>query len=474
MPNRRLIPKLVPAYLAAFAAGAAVMWWVGGAPAAGAYAVIVLVLAAATVVVYRTQIAEPLGQLRQGARHFAAGSLEQELRVSDTEEIGSVAIAMNQMGRELAEKIRTVTAQAREREAILASMAEGVIAIDSERTVISMNNAAADLFSVDASAVTGEGVERLIRHADLLRFLGRALSADEPVRTEFTLPAGAERKVILAHSTALVDADGRSVGAVVVFNDITRLRQLEQMRQEFVANVSHELKTPISAIKAAVETVIESDADALPAGGDRRESDKAASRFLPMILRQADRLNAIVEDLLALARLEQETSDEDALALAEQPVLPVLRAAAETCQANAEAREIPIAIEASPQLSAMLNDRLLGQAIVNLLDNAIKYSPPGRPIRVQVERVDGELVISVIDRGVGIEPEHLPRLFERFYRTDKARSRAMGGTGLGLAIVKHVAQTHHGRVSVESTPGSGSTFRLHLPAPPRPAAPKSA
>jgi len=417
-----------------------------------------VLVALLSLVVYRRHIARPLHDLQVGARRFAHGRLEQTLRVADTEEIGSLAEALNQMGRQLSEQMQTVRQQASEREAILASMTEGVLAVDPQQVIISLNRTAAQQLGVEAATAPGRGIAEVVRNAPLLRFVARVMKSNEPIEGEINLSRPGATRTLAASGTALRNLDGTRIGAVVVLNDITRLRELEGLRQQFVANVSHELKTPISAIKAGVETLLDSD-DQTP--GDPAATSAAAKRFLPMIARQAERLNAIVEDLLTLARLEQDTA-ETPVPLEPMRLLPVLRGAAETVGAKAEARQQTLSMEVEPELAAIGNDTLLGQAVVNLLDNAIKYSPPGEPILLAARRIGPEVVVEVTDRGPGIEPQHIPRLFERFYRTDKARSRDQGGTGLGLSIVKHVAQTLGGQVTVESEVGHGSTFRIHL------------
>jgi two-component system phosphate regulon sensor histidine kinase PhoR len=248
---------------------------------------------------------------------------------------------------------------------------------------------------------------------------------------------------------------------VVVLNDVTRLRKLERIRSEFVTNVSHELKTPITAIKGYVETLQD---------GALRDPEEAG-RFLGVVARHVDRLNAIIEDLLLLARIEQQEEKAE-VALAPGAIEPVLRSAAQACESPAHEKNTEIRVACEPGLEANVNASLLEQAVVNLLDNAVKYSEPGSPIDLGGAREGGEIVISVQDRGCGIAPQHLPRMFERFYRVDKARSRKAGGTGLGLSIVKHIAQAHRGSVSVESAVGKGSIFRIRLPAAPaRPSSP---
>ncbi|MEM9415385.1 MAG: ATP-binding protein [Planctomycetota bacterium] len=233
------------------------------------------------------------------------------------------------------------------------------------------------------------------------------------------------------------------------------LDRLESIRQDFVANVSHELRTPISAVKAAAETLLDEHEHA-PDG----PIDTAAHvNFLKIILRQSDRLQSIVEDLLSLASIEQ-GNREGAIELTAAPLSPLIAAAVETVQAKADAKNISIRTRCETGLMAVMNRMLLEQALINLIDNAVKYSPEGTVVEVDAGSANDEVVIQVTDHGRGIEPAHLPRLFERFYRTDKARSRALGGTGLGLSIVKHIAEAHGGRVQVESRVGQGSRFTL--------------
>ena len=253
--------------------------------------------------------------------------------------------------------------------------------------------------------------------------------------------------------TALRDVDGRGIGAVIVLNDVTRYRHLENLRRDFVANVSHELKTPIASIKGFVETLLD--------GALNQPED--AQRFLKIIASHAERLNNIIEDLLSLSKIEQ--SEEAAnLPLVEVPLRPVLEAALHGCETQAAARKISLELHCGDVL-AMIDPPLLEQAVINLVDNAIKYSEIGGKVEVLVQcnGREREISIAVRDLGCGIAAEHLPRLFERFYRVDRARSRKLGGTGLGLAIVKHIVQAHGGRVMVNSTPGAGSVFTIHLP-----------
>jgi len=273
----------------------------------------------------------------------------------------------------------------------------------------------------------------------------------EAANKEITLRSGAER-YLSVKATILKDGDGMERGVVLVLNDITPLKNLETVRKDFVANVSHEIKTPITAIKGFVETLQE--------GG--MEDLEQAPRFLAIIERQVLRLEAIVEDLLSLSRLEQD-AERGTLRFQKGRVSDVLTSASQICELKAADKNIKLEVSCPDDLLARMDSSLLEQAVVNLLDNAIKYSEKGKEVRVEGCQNGMEAVISVSDKGCGIAKEHLPRIFERFYRVDKARSRDNGGTGLGLAIVKHIIQAHSGRLSVESTPGEGSIFNIHLP-----------
>lgn len=413
---------------------------------------IVAVLAAVVSLVVSRRISQPLEKLRRGAELFARGDLESRLPVPDSEELGGLAEAMNHMASQLDSRIRAATKQRNEMEAVLSSMVEGVLAVDAEERVIGINHAAAELLEIDSAHIQGRTVHEVVRNSELLRFVARTLVSMWPVEGDIVLRNGGE-KFLQAHGTILRDAEGRGIGALVVLNDVTRMRRLENVRREFVANVTHELRTPVTSVKGFVETLL-----------DGALSDpENAKHFLSIIARQTDRLNAIIDDLLSLSRIEQETEDEE-IVLKEDRIVDVLQAAIQVCEAKAAAKKITIDLECEEGVLARINPPLLEQAVVNLIDNAIKYSDRKGAIHVGAARRDAEIIISVRDHGCGITKEHLPRLFERFYRVDKARSRKLGGTGLGLAIVKHIAQAHAGNVTVESTPGKGSNFQIHLPA----------
>ena len=365
--------------------------------------------------------------------------------------MAGLAEVMNRMASQLENRMKTVLQQRNELEAVLSSMLEGVIALDSNERIISMNSAAGMMFDTHPERVAGRNLQEVIRNLALQRFATSALKSTVSIEDDFVLYREEER-ILNIHSSPLYDAGNRQIGILLVINDVTRLRHLENVRRDFVANVSHEIKTPLTAIKGFVETLQQGT------GQSRQEQD----RFLGIIVKHVNRLNAILEDLLVLSRMEQEDG-HTGIRLAEGRIKDVIQTAVQICQPKATAKSIGIEIDVPDPITVNLDATLLEQALVNLIDNAIKYSETGSRIFISASGEPKELNIKIADRGTGIPQKHLPRLFERFYRVDKARSRKLGGTGLGLAIVKHIVQAHGGHISVNSTLGQGSTFVIHLP-----------
>lgn len=429
-----------------------IRWELMGVYRSVVFSGLLVALAAGLVGLYLSRrMSRPLELMKRGAEQFAQGRFEQKLPVTGSREICALAAAMNVMAGQLDERIRTVIRQRSEQQAVLTSMVEGVLALDTDERIIHLNRAAADLFHVDPEVVEGRRIQEVLRKADLQRFVERALSSRSTVEGEVVLHGAERDRFLQAHGTLLKDGEGKRIGVLIVLNDVTRLHRLENIRRDFVANVSHELKTPITGIKGSVETLID--------GAMERPED--AARFLNIIAKQADRLNAIIDDLLDLSRIEQGET-EKAMALIPSPIRAVLQAAVHACEIKAQEKSIELVLSCDPDILAEINSPLLEQAVINLVDNAIKYSDAGGTIWIEGRSDGRQTQIQVRDQGCGIDREHLPRLFERFYRVDKARSRRAGGTGLGLSIVKHIVNAHHGRVTVESVPGQGSTFRIIL------------
>jgi two-component system phosphate regulon sensor histidine kinase PhoR len=412
-------------------------------------------LAAALVIVFSLYLAHrlnrPLEELRQTAERMAGGDFSRRIYLDRPPQLVELAQSMNKMAYELDTRIREITRQRNEREAILSSMREGVLAVDADERILMVNQACERMLGVVAAAAVGRLVQEVLRRPDLQQCIHEALSGEAGPTHERVLEWSEGRRIHIA-STPLRDEEGAENGVLIVLNDVTRLHELENIRRQFAANVSHELRTPITSIKGFIETLRDGAID----------DPENAGRFLEIIARQANRLEAIIEDLLALSRIERD-SENAGIQLQPLPLGPILEEVALHYRPLCEERGLTLELAADPDLRARANGRLLGQAVGNLVDNAIKYSREGRPIRIQARAEGDQTRIDVIDMGCGIPAQHLPRIFERFYRVDAARSRDLGGTGLGLAIVKHIVQTHGGRITVESRPDEGSIFTIWLP-----------
>ena len=398
------------------------------------------------------RISRPIEQMREAAQRYAEGDLTVRVPVPNSTELASLAVSLNDMARELHARIQTVTEQRNELEAVLSSMVEGVLAIDDNGKVLSINEAAVALLGVSIESAEGRMIQEIVRNTELQRFVENTLHSDTTIEAEISFPDVQGERFFHLHGARLSDGGGRS-GAVIVLNDMTRMRQLENLRRDFVANVSYELKTPVTSIKGFVETLLEG----------AMNTPEEAKRFLHIIAQQSNRLNSIIEDILSLSRIE-EYGEKRTITLKTEKLKPVLTDAIELCKEPAKMKDIVIELRCADDLEAEINLMFLEQALVNLIHNAVKYSGRGSKVQVAVTKDEKSLRISVSDNGPGIAPEHLPRVFERFYVADKARSRKLGGTGLGLAIVKHVAQAHGGQVTVESEVGKGSVFTIYIPA----------
>ncbi len=396
-------------------------------------------------------INNPLRAMQKGALKFIEGDLSYRLEVPDTAEAADLAQTMNDMASQLGERIRTVTEQRNELEAVLGSMVEAVLVLDANHCVTHFNEAAKKLFGPELADGKGRGIQEISRNVDLLQFVEKLFESETAQETDITLISGQE-KYLQAHGTFIHDADGAVTGVLVVLNDVTRLKKLENIRRDFVANVSHELKTPITSIKGFVETLRD---------GAINEPENAVN-FLNIIATHSDRLNAIIDDLLSLSRIEQ-SEQRKFPEMQVESVADLVKSSVLVCKSKSAKKDIPIEMDCDEDLKVTMNKALLEQALINLIDNAVKYSNPGEPVRVTARRIGDEAVIDVTDHGCGIPGNHLPRIFERFYRVDKARSRELGGTGLGLSIVKHIVNAHLGSIEVKSKVGEGSAFSIHLP-----------
>ncbi len=399
-------------------------------------------------------MSRPLELMKVQAQLIAQGDFSSRLQLkpSDPSELALLAQAINEIAIQLNQRIETVLSQRNEQEAVFSSMLEGVMAIDTNECILRINSSACQILDIAKKEVAGMAVQEVIRNAELQKLVLFSLKQDMPTEQEIEIQQG-KGPYLFIQSAPLLDIQKNKCGIVVVINDITRLKQLETHRKEFVANVAHELKTPLTTIQGFAETLLN------PAVSDQQEKDE----FIKIIHKQAARLGAILEDLLTLSRLEKEGENKE-IELKDQKIKPTLESAMSLCQSRAFLRKITIELHCSDDCTVKHNAPLIEQAVVNLLDNAIKYSNSESKIMLNVRSTDKGITITASDQGSGIAKAHLSRLFERFYRVDKARSRKMGGTGLGLSIVKHIALAHGGSVDIKSTINQGSVFSIHLPA----------
>ncbi len=410
-----------------------------------------------------------LQELTTGAEEIAAGGYGHKVYAVGRDEIAALGRAFNSMSEHLEEQFTQLAEDREQLRMILSGMVEGVVALDAEQRVLFANERAADLLGFPAKGIVGRPLWEIARRSGLQEVVQRALADSQPARQELSWNGPTTQHVTL-HAARLEGTPPR--GAVLVLHDTTELRRLERMRQDFVANVSHELKTPLSVIKACIETLLEGAADdAQHRGG-----------FLQQIADQADRLHALILDLLSLARIE---GGMEVFQFQDVPLAPLVAATLERHRARAEARKQILEAAGEPRgvsprvqqpgeprgvsprvIAAWADEEAVQEILDNLIDNAVKYTPEGGRIQVRWHAANGEVCLEVADTGIGIPEQDLPRIFERFYRVDKARSRELGGTGLGLSIVKHLAQAMHGNVSATSKVGQGTTFTVRLPRAP--------
>ena len=388
-----------------------------------------------------------IGRLRVFVEGLVAGPAQIPLPGSP-DELGALAESLGRVAAQVNELVDKVRLEGARRDAILTGMVEGVLAVDKELRVTFCNAAFATAFGVSGPVPEGLPVLRLVRDPDFLEMLRIVVASGESVKRRMHL-TGADGRSFEVQAAPL--AGPSSSGAMAILHDITDLERLERVRKDFVANVSHELRTPLTAIRGYAETLLDGALD----DPDHRR------RFVEIIQSHAIRLNNIASDLLALSELE---SGRPPLAPGKLSVLAMLEAAMRTVESEAAMRKVQLGWGTVEDLQVMGNKIKLEQAFVNLLDNAVKFNRGGGEVWVEASRLPGgKVAISIADSGIGIPSEDVPRIFERFYRVDKARSREVGGTGLGLSIVKHVIEQMQGTVSVESQLNQGSRFTVVLP-----------
>ena len=403
-------------------------------------------------------LTQPLSNIAQAAQRLASGSQTVPIKTTAQDEVGLLAATLNQLTDQLHTKISELSEDRAQLLAVLTSMVEGVMVLDRRGSVLQINPALERMFNTSRAEARGRPFAELFRHRQLHELVEAVLETRKNREAEITLPL-TSRCLHIEASTAGGERDNEAC-VVLVFHDITKLRQLETIRKDFVANVSHELRTPLTSIKGYVEALLDG----------AKDDPVTTANFLDIILKQSDRLNLIIEDLLELSRIES-----GRVSFREEPIdiHAVIDRALSTIRPLAEKKghTLLTSLDGILPTAAGDEDRLV-QVLTNLLDNSVKYTPAGGTITITARPApipdtttppNSAIDLIVSDTGIGIPESDRPRVFERFYRVDKARSREMGGTGLGLAIVKHIVEGHHGQVWVEANHPKGSRFVVRIP-----------
>lgn len=421
------------------------------------FGLLLLILAAAAVS-YRVArgVTRPLERMTAAAKRMAA--MDYEIRVPDSgrDEVGELGRALNAMASSLQQTMAEIRQNETRLQAVLDNMTSGVVMIDGDGNITVFNRRAEQLLGDDAGRRVGRSYTEMRQHYELLQLIRRGLEGREACREELTVHFPEER-LLEVHLVPMDMNDGSNPGVLMVLQDVTAIRRLEKMRSEFVANVSHELKTPIAAVKGFAETLL---------SGGVKDPETARS-FLTIIYEESERLNRLIGDILELSKIESRRSP---LRFSPVELKPFLARQLELISAEAARKNIRLELEAEDGLILEADEDRLGQIMLNLLQNGVNYTPENGRVTVSAcyvppdeEGGEERVRIVVADTGIGIPKKDLPRIFERFYRVDKARSRSSGGTGLGLSIVKHLVELHHGSIRVESTVGVGTRFIIDLP-----------
>ncbi|MCA9144236.1 MAG: HAMP domain-containing protein [Planctomycetales bacterium] len=408
---------------------------------------VALLAAPITYLIVRS-IARPLTALTASARAIRGGDYKRSIPLQSRGELGELATAFDQMRVDLASRVAQLEDNNTQMSTVLGGMVEGVLAVDANRRVLLANRACRSLLGISTSDVAGRGLLEVVRNGDIDAAVSQAMTSDSPHTREISV-IGPPRRVVSVFATRF--AAGPTSGAIVVLHDITELRRLENLRREFVANVSHELKTPLASIKAYAET--------LRMGAINDQENNLG--FVDRISEQAEYLHQLILDLLQLARVE---AGQEAFQFTDVKVEAVVDRCVSQVKQLAEQKGITLNVVAPAELCKIWADSDgVFTILSNLVGNAVKYTPSGGEVAVRWWREDDKMILEVKDTGIGIAPEDQERIFERFYRVHKARSRELGGTGLGLSIVKHLSQSFGGSVNLTSEVNKGSVFRVALP-----------
>jgi len=412
------------------------------------FLVILLFLSNILVWYYSKSIIKPLKRIKEMAKEIATGERNkiEDIKYSNSE-LGSLVQEYNRLGQELDHKIDSLMEEKNKLTAILNSMTEGVIATDKNEKILLMNPKACEMMNVNCDNIEGKNFISTIRDHRFAKYLNKVLNQNDHYSTEMTFK-NPEKIYLEANFQTITDHKDKIIGAVIVLIDVTRLKKLEEMRKDFVANVSHELKTPLTSIKGYADTIVENDI----------KDYETINKFVGVISKEATRLNLLINDLLDLSKLEA-----DYFELKPEELDNILDKPLRILQTEAEKNDIEIIKQFDDNLPLVkMNKSQIENLLINLIDNAIKYNEQGGKIFIRAYEKNNKVYIEVEDTGLGIPQEDQERIFERFYRVDKARSKEVGGTGIGLSIVKHIVKGHESEIDVKSVEGQGTNFKFYL------------
>jgi two-component system, OmpR family, phosphate regulon sensor histidine kinase PhoR len=392
----------------------------------------------------------PIESATNVAIELSKGNYRARTAVERMDVAGVLNSSINILARNLQEMVDTQEIQQDRLTALIENIGAGLILIDSRGYINLINKGYIEIFRVDSSDYLNMLYYEVIEHQEVSKLVEEIFKTEQKVHRQMLLPLMIERRYFDVYGVPIIGADNVWKGVLLVFHDITELKKLEQMRKDFVANVSHELKTPITSIKGFSETLLDGAMD----------DKEALNIFLHIILKESDRLQSLIQDLLDLSKIEQQGFE---LNFQDFDLIPILKEVIMMLEHKAEEKNIMLDLKYDNEVAILMGDiHRLKQVFINLIGNALTYTPFGGFVIITVEELGDKIRIKVQDSGIGIEKEEIPRIFERFYRVDRARSRNSGGTGLGLAIVKHIVEAHHGTIAVTSEVGSGSEFTIEL------------
>lgn len=418
--------------------------------------IIAVILVSIYVSYFVKKMTDPIVELTESAEKISSGDYDQQIHVKSKDEIGRLASSFNSMAKSLRINEEILKRKNEELNAILSSMVSGVVALDYNYRVLFSNAQLCDILGIQKEIKIGESIFTYYRSEKIMELMEHIKESDKVFEDEIDLFLNEEEQIVRIRGTALHEKDKRKVGLLLVFENITRLKRAEQMRTEFVSNVTHELKTPLTSIRGFVETLQSGAID----------DPVFARKFLNIIDIESQRLTRLIGDILTLSKIESaQDQDKQSSQSSANEMVDVIQVATEVIELleAKKSDDIALVLHVPEHMTPYFcNRNYLKEVILNLTDNALKYTAKGT-VTLSIQEEENNIIICVRDTGVGISKEHLPRLFERFYRVDKGRSRKQGGTGLGLSIVKHIVELYRGKIVVDSEVGIGSTFTVQLP-----------